>query len=301
MALVKLETFYPDYQNTFEGNDIKNMDVYAQNNEKAGHVKSALVDEDTGRLRYLIVDTGVWIFGKEVLVPIGITRFDSSRDRVYVDSLSKDQVEQLPKFDDSLRIDYGYEEQVRDVYRPSLATMQTPMAGTSMAGSAANTSAASNDLYTPGAYTADTYNYDREPGLYNMNEQNHAALKLYEERLIANKTRQKAGEVAVGKHVETETARVAVPVEKERVVVERVTPTDAGTPAPASAHAFQDAEVARMEVYEETPDIHKEAVVREEVKIHKEVERDTVMAQEQVRREELDIDSEGRPIVERNR
>jgi len=34
-------------------------------------------------------------------------------------------------------------------------------------------------------------------------------------------------EVAIGV-VETETARVSVPLEKERVVIERVTPADAG-------------------------------------------------------------------------
>ena len=38
-----------------------------------------------------------------------------------------------------------------------------------------------------------------------------------------------------------------------------------------------------METYEETPDIHKEAVLREEVRIRKEVERDTVEAKETLR------------------
>jgi uncharacterized protein (TIGR02271 family) len=60
-----------------------------------------------------------------------------------------------------------------------------------------------------------------------MNQQDHQNLKLYEERLVANKSRVKTGEVSVGKHVETETARVAVPVEKERVIIERTTPEQA--------------------------------------------------------------------------
>jgi stress response protein YsnF len=38
---------------------------------------------------------------------------------------------------------------------------------------------------------------------------------LYEERLVANKKTPSDREVVVGKHVETETARVSVPVEKE--------------------------------------------------------------------------------------
>jgi len=46
----------------------------------------------------------------------------------------------------------------------------------------------------------------------------------------------------------------------------------------------REGEVAHMQIYEETPDIRKETVVGEEVRIRKEVERDTVEAQT-VRRE----------------
>jgi len=49
-------------------------------------------------------------------------------------------------------------------------------------------------------------------------------------------------------------------------------------------------------VYEETPDIHK-AFVREEVRVRKVVEHDTVEAQETIRREELDINTEGSTVV----
>ena len=125
-------------------------------------------------------------------------------------------------------------------------------------------------------------------------------VKLYEERLVAEKERQKAGEVSVGKTVETETARVAVPIEKERVVIERATPTNEKVVAPGTVD-FSGKEVARMDIYEESADINKEAFVREEVKVHKEVERETVEAQETLRREELDIDVDGNPTIHRNR
>ena len=125
-------------------------------------------------------------------------------------------------------------------------------------------------------------------------------VKLYEERLVAEKERQKAGEVSIGKTVETETARVAVPIEKERVVIERTTPTNEKVVAPGTVD-FSGKEVARMDIYEESADINKEAFVREEVKVHKEVERETVEAQETLRREELDIDVDGNPTIHRNR
>ncbi|MBV6624521.1 MAG: DUF2382 domain-containing protein [Rivularia sp. (in: Bacteria)] len=129
---------------------------------------------------------------------------------------------------------------------------------------------------------------------------NDDSVKLYEERLVADKERHKAGEVSIGKKVETETAKVAVPVEKERVVIERTTPTNETAVAPGTVD-FSGKEVAHMDIYEESADINKEAFVREEVKVHKEVERDTVEAQETLRREELDIDVDGKPTIHKNR
>ena len=93
---------------------------------------------------------------------------------------------------------------------------------------------------------------------------------------------------------------VSVPIEKERVVIERVTPADAGRAVEPGTVNFGGGEVARIETYEETADIHKEAFVREEVKVKKVVDKETVEAQETLRREELDIDSQGRPVIDRS-
>ncbi|BAQ64753.1 YsnF/AvaK domain-containing protein [Geminocystis sp. NIES-3709] len=122
-------------------------------------------------------------------------------------------------------------------------------------------------------------------------------VKLYEERLIMDKDRTKTGEVAIDKHIELETARVSMPIEKEHIVIERV-PMSAEKVATDNVDAFHDNETVRMEVYEETPDIHKEAFVREEVTIRKEVTQETVNAEETLRREELDIDTQGRPVID---
>lgn len=56
--------------------------------------------------------------------------------------------------------------------------------------------------------------------------------------------------------------------------------------------------MAHVEIYEETPEIHKEVFVREEVRVKKVVEHETVEAQETIRREELDVDAEGLPVVD---
>jgi uncharacterized protein (TIGR02271 family) len=130
---------------------------------------------------------------------------------------------------------------------------------------------------------------------------NDDAIRLYEERLVVDKEREKAGEVSISKHVETETAQVSVPIEHERVVIERVAPTDMESTVAPSADLFCESETIHVDLYEETPEIQKETFVREEVRIRKEVEQETVAVEETLRREELNIDTEGRPMVDRDR
>ncbi|MEH2125397.1 DUF2382 domain-containing protein [Nostoc sp.] len=301
MVLYKLEDFEPSYQESFDGHDIKGLGVYTQgNDEKVGTVSDVLVDEE-GHFRYLIVDLGFWIFGKKVLLPIGRARVDYNTDRVYTIGLTREQAEDLPEFDERQTLDYDYEERVRGVYRQptdynlpvEAATPLDPLAGLDPLGAPVAA------LGTTPTYARDSYTYENEPALYGLNEQDHQTLRLYEERLIASKRRQKTGEVTIGKRVETDTARVAVPVERERVVIERVTPADAGTAVSGREADFREGEVARIELHEETPEIRKEAFLREEVRVRKVVDQDTVETQETVRREELDVNSANLPIEER--
>lgn len=313
MALHKINDFDPNYRDHFNGEDVKDLDLYS-GNDKIGSVADVLVDEE-GRFRYLVINTGAWIFGKKVLMPIGITRIDYTNRRVYANNLTKEQVERLPEYDESMLrdYDYTYEENVRNVYRPSGRPVGTvgnsapvemsaalespiPVEGTPIAATpvTATSGAAMSD-------DRDIYRYDTEPDLFNLNDRDHQNLRLYEERLIANKRREKTGEVVVGKHVETRTERAEVPIERERVIIERTTPADAGRTVAPGEIDFQAGEVARVEVYEEVPEIRKEAFVREEVRVQKVVDRDTVNAEEELRREEIDIDTQGRPVVENNR
>lgn len=303
MPLQKLKDFDPDYRNTFQGDDILGMNVYADGTEeKIGTVSDVLVD-DSGRFRYFIVDLGFWIFGKKVLLPIGTSRIDYNRQSIYALGLTREQAENLPEYNERTTPDYDYEERVRDVYRRPKTGVAPLQTSASLESSAPLDTPVNTSATTPAStsYNRDTYNYQNEPSLYEMNERDHQTLRLYEERLIANKNRIKTGEVTVGKSVTTETAQVAIPVDKERVVIERTTPTNAGTTVSPTEVVFREGEVARMEIYEERPDVRKEAFVREEVNIRKEVEHDTVNVKETVRREELDIDTDGNAVIDNSR
>ncbi len=265
MPLSKLENYDPNYRETFGGDDVKTLHLYTEGGVEVGAVEDVLVD-DNGRFRYLVIDTSFDTFGKRILLPIGLARINYPAKCVYVDGLSKQQVEQLPEYQEHIIVDEEFEEKVRNVYRSPITSIN---------------------------YDRENYTYEQEPSLYGLNEQYHQTLRLYEERLIADKHRIKTGEVAVGKHIETETARVRVPIKKERIVIDRVQATATSTVVDPNEIKFQEGEVARIEVYQETPEIHKETFVREEVRVRKMVDRDMVEAQDIIRREELDINTSG--------
>jgi sporulation protein YlmC with PRC-barrel domain len=164
MALVKLSEYYPEYTtDVFGGNDLKNYTVYAADDDKVGSVENILIDENSGEFRYLVVDTGFWIFGKKILLPVGLARLDDINQRVYVKGLTKQQVEDLPEFTESLAINDDYEERVRSVYRPFFG-------------------APSTFLYEPA-----TYNYMQEPYFYDMRQQTYPTFRDYEERVRARR------------------------------------------------------------------------------------------------------------------
>jgi stress response protein YsnF len=221
MALLKLKDFDPNYHETFGGYDIKGLDVYSNvNNEKIGSVHDLLVDEQ-GHFRYFILDLGFWGFGKKVLLPVGRAQIDSDGKQIHAIGFTKEQAENLPEFNESLKIDRDYEEKVRGVYRPAqtppqMQPLEAPR-NTSVMGSGhpqqppmpaqpsgnrpmtssdsdpyrqmPPTSPAQQAPMTSQAeyYDPNDYNYHQEPALYGMNQQNHSVLQRYEERLLAKK------------------------------------------------------------------------------------------------------------------
>jgi uncharacterized protein (TIGR02271 family) len=110
------------------------------------------------------------------------------------------------------------------------------------------------------------------------------------EQLVVETEARQQGEVRVRKEVVTEMQEVTVPVQKERVTVERV---PAGEARPAPAEAFKETEIS-VPVMEEEVRVTKVPVVREEVRIKKQpmVEQQTASAE--VRHEEAHVEEKRR-------
>ncbi|TXS52029.1 PRC-barrel domain containing protein [Streptomyces sp. t39] len=69
--------------------------------------------------QHLVVDTGVWIFGKEVLLPAGtVTTIDKQAETIHV-ARTREQIENAPEFDRHRHLDdLGYRNRIGGHYGP---------------------------------------------------------------------------------------------------------------------------------------------------------------------------------------
>jgi len=107
-----------------------------------------------------------------------------------------------------------------------------------------------------------------------------------EEEVHVGKRAVQAGEVRVGKHVETSHVRENVTVARDKVTVERRPVTDAG----ASAEIRASENEIRVPIMEEEVVVEKRPVVKEELIVSKERVEETRPVDVETRKEQFDID-----------
>jgi len=134
-----------------------------------------------------------------------------------------------------------------------------------------------------GSFTNTDRDDTRRSGAYAAETHGDSRLTRAEEEVRIGKRDVEAGEVVVAKHVETERVREDVPLERERVRIERRPVSEAY----GSAQIGEDE--IRVPVVEEELVVEKRAVVKEELVISKERVPDVETVDTEVRRERFDI------------
>lgn len=117
-------------------------------------------------------------------------------------------------------------------------------------------------------------------------------IQLKEERLHVGKEEVQTGEVHVTKRTVHDTETIEVPVEREEVVIERRAVHD-GEVDITDTTFDDETESITIPVHEEKVVVDKDTVVTEEIEIKKEHEEDVEHVSEDIRREEIDIESSG--------
>ncbi|MDR6218059.1 DUF2382 domain-containing protein [Deinococcus soli (ex Cha et al. 2016)] len=244
--------------------DIVGRHAYAHNSEKVGTVRDILTD-DSGRIRYFVLDVGGWFSAKEVMIPVGAARIEE--DGIYFDQLTKEQVKDMSTY--TAGQDYTYDNQVEDIqvlYGADKAQQQR----------------------TPGEFI-----YREDDDTYRTPQR----LQLLEERLQVNKDRYVAGQVEIGKHVETRTENVTVGLEHEELVIERH-PVSEARPVDGAVTLGSESETVRVDLEAERADVSKQAYVTEEVEIGKRTVTEQQTVTETVGREILDVNQSGQVTVQ---
>ena len=271
--------------------------VYDNQGSKIGKVDDLFLDESDSP-EYIGVKMG-FLGTSSTLIPMEVATTDESAGTITV-STDKETAKNGPAFSDDREITPEYENEVRSYY--GLGAAQGTSSGSygaydegethSGAGTTGDTSAGT---VGPGMSSGDT-----ETGEFREHEaddegpsqsrgddladEDELRVQRSEEELRAGTREREAGAVNVRKRVRTDRERIEVPTKHEEVSVERV---------PVSGEAT-DAQIGEDEVSvpvtEEEVVTDKRAVAKEEVRVRKDVVEGTEVVEDDVRREEVDVE-----------
>ncbi len=271
-------------------------EVYDQAGSKIGKVDDLFVDEND-QPEYVGVKMG-FLGMSSTLIPWQLVTPDEGSGRLDV-ATDKETAKNGPAFDDDREITPEFEQQVYSYYGLSRSS------GSESSGSYGSYySEESTDAGTvgPGMSMGDTETGEfREHAVTDegvnqsrgddLEDEDELRVQRTEEELRAGTREREAGALNVRKRVRTDREQIEVPTRHEEVTVDRV---------PVEGEATE-AEIGEDEISipltEEEVVVEKRPVAKEEVRIRKDVVEDTEVVEEDVRREEVDVDdaTERRP------
>ena len=266
-------------------------EVRDRHGESLGKVEQLFLDKDD-RLEYIGVG---FPGGRAVLIPFDVIR-DEGRRRMVV-SRSKSLVGRGPTVGDDEEATPGLEERVRSHYglpiRPGIEDRSghDALLTEGQAETEDEVSAAANSGIRVGDTESGEFR-EHDPGDEgvgqsggsDLEDEDELRVQRSEEELRAGTREREAGSVNVRKTVRTDRERIEVPIRREEVTVERVP-----TSGESTGIQIGEDEVS-VPVVEEEVVVEKRPVVKEEVRVRKGVVEDTETVEEDVRREEVEVD-----------
>ncbi|BFU90605.1 MAG: hypothetical protein NTAFB01_17920 [Nitrospira sp.] len=112
--------------------DISALTLYAIDGQ-VGSVQQLYFDDQNWKVRYLIINTGGWLSGRNVLIaPIAVAGIDDAGASIQI-NLRKDQIEQAPSIEQAKPISRRYEEAYHEYFQwapywqPESTVLGTPI------------------------------------------------------------------------------------------------------------------------------------------------------------------------------
>jgi uncharacterized protein (TIGR02271 family) len=242
--------------------------VIGSDGTKIGSIGQIYADDDTSEPTWVTVKTG--LFGShESFVPLDSATQDGND---IVVPYTKEKVKEAPRVAPDGHLEPEEEDQLYTYYERSGGAAYT---GTDRTTTDRDTSARG----TVGRDTSGPTTDD--------------AMTRSEERLRVGTEKQAAGRARLRKYVVTENVTTTVPVQREEVRIEREPITDANIGAATSGPDISEEE-HEVILHEERPVVQKETVPVERVRLDKETVTEEHTVTEEVRKENIELDDDGR-------
>jgi uncharacterized protein (TIGR02271 family) len=255
----------------------RGQDLYDANGDKIGKIEEIYLDADSGEPEWALVNTGM--FGtKSSFVPLRNASDDGGTVRVPYD---KAQVKDAPKMDPDGELSRTEEDELYRHY--GIGSGGT--GGSAGTGTGTGTTGREVDSGTGDA--AGTVGRDTS------GPTTDDAMTRSEEELRIGKTERESGRVRLKKYIVEDEVTETVPVKREEVRIEREPITDANVDSATAGPAISEEE-HEVVLHEEEVMVDKQAVPKERIRLDKDVETDEEQVSETLRKEEVDIDGEGR-------
>jgi len=268
---------------TMQKNDLlqfRGEDLHDANGEKIGRLEEIYLDAQTGEPEWALVNTGM--FGtKSSFVPLQGAGQDGDTLQVPYD---KAQVKDAPKVDSDGELSQSQESELYAHYGLDYGESRSD-SGLPEGGTGAGTTGAGADADRtdePGTVGRDTSGPTTDD-----------AMTRSEEELHVGTTQQEAGRTRLRKYVVEDEVTQTVPVKREEVRVEREPITDANAGAATDGPAISEEE-HEVVLHEEEVVTEKRAVPKERIRVDKETVTDEQQVSETLRKEEVEVEGEGR-------
>ena len=268
--------------------------VVDEGGSKIGKVDDLFLDE-SDQPEYFGVKMG-FLGTSSTLIPADIATINNEQGFIEV-SQPKSTVQDGPAFDDDREITPEYENEVRSYY--GLGPIESSGSYGDYEETNGHSGAGTTDSTTAGTVGSGMSMGDTETGEFREHDRNQEGLsqpgsdlededelrvQRSEEELRAGTREREAGAMKVRKRVRTDREQIEVPAKHEEVTVERV-PVE----GEASEAQIGEDEVS-VPLTEEEVVVDKRAVAKEEIRLRKDVVEDTEVVEEDVRREEIDVE-----------
>lgn len=249
MNLLRVEKNDQIYREKFGDTSVQGFDVYTKSDDRIGKIVDVLVDSSY-RTYQLAVETRGLGQSKTVLLPLEQYQIDRAGQRVYLNGIDRTSLANRPIYDPKqvgqpTEI-HSTEVRQDQVYPLQVETM-TPLEGyvapleeslpldipvlfyqdqvyqTQMLADREHVIATNPEVGVVDGDRLAPSPLEKVDQITTSIAETET-IRLLEERLVVNQRRRKVGEVIVRKTVETEIQTVEVPVRREKLIVEQISP-----------------------------------------------------------------------------